>query len=98
VFVVRCPAGFGPPVAPREAPAPFPLALAAGSTVRPAPPPAVAAVFVTVPPAPPAAELTPPIAPRPPAMPEPAAEPLRPPIVSISSPAIDGPPCAEASA
>src|SRR5437773_11918038 len=76
-------------MAPREAPATFPPALAAEFNVPPAAPPTLAAVFVTVPAAPPAAEVTPPNAPRPPAIPGPAAEPLRPPIVSISEPAAE---------
>src|SRR5438046_5591862 len=84
-------------MAPREAPATFPPALAAEFNVPPAAPPTLAAVFVTVPAAPPAAEVTPPNAPRPPAIPGPAAEPLRPPIVSISEPAAEALLCAEAT-
>src|SRR5882724_10908915 len=76
----------------------LPPAFAAEFKVPPATPPALAAVFVTVPTAPPAVDATPPNAPRPPAMPEPAAEAPMLPMLSISAPAADAPFCAEAIA
>src|SRR6267378_210547 len=95
---VSWPAVFKPPTAPFEAPAMFPPAFAAEFTVPPATPPTLAAVFVTVPAAPPAVEVTPPSAPRPPVIPDPAAEAPTPPIASMSDPAADALLCAEAIA
>src|SRR6267378_4566983 len=98
LFEVSWPAVFKPPTAPFEAPAMFPPAFAAEFTVPPATPPTLAAVFVTVPAAPPAVEVTPPSAPRPPVIPDPAAEAPTPPIASMSDPAADALLCAEAIA
>src|SRR5882672_4468607 len=81
-----------------EPPAMLPPAFAAEFTVPPATPPALAAVFVTAPTAPPAVDVTPPNAPRPPAIPEPAAEAPMPPMVSMSAPAADALLSAEAIA
>src|SRR6266550_2491877 len=98
LFEVSWPAVFKPPTAPFEVLAMLPPAFAAEFTVPPATPPTLAAVFVTVPAAPPAAEVTPPSAPRPPAIPDPAAEAPMPPMVSLSDPAADALLCAEAIA
>src|SRR6266850_5171857 len=98
LFEVSCPAAFKPPTAPFEAPAMLPPAFAAEFTVPLATPPTLAAVFVTVPAAPPAVEVTPPNAPRPPVIPDPAAEAPTPPIASMSDPAADALLCAEAIA
>src|SRR6266850_7663396 len=98
LFEVSCPAAFRPPTAPFEAPAMLPPAFAAEFTVPPATPPALAAVFVTAPTAPPAVDVTPPNAPRPLAVPEPAADAPMPPMASMSAPAADAPLCAEAIA
>src|SRR6267143_2682214 len=98
LFEVSWPAVFKPPTAPFEVPAILPAAFAAEFTVPPATPPTLAAVFVTVPAAPPAVEVTPPSAPRPPVIPDPAAEAPTPPIASMSDPAADALLCAEAIA
>src|SRR5260370_42273400 len=88
---VSCPAAFNPPVAPLETPFKEPAAFAVELTVEfnapPAAPPTLAAVFVTPPTAPPAVDATPPRAPRPPAIPEPAADAPAPAKVSRSGPA-----------
>src|SRR5205809_90125 len=76
----------------------LPPAFAAELTAPPAAPPALAAVFVTVPTAPPAADVTPPSAPRPLAIPDPAGEAPMPPIASMSDPAAEAPLCATAIA
>jgi hypothetical protein len=95
---VICPAEFKPPMAPLDAPATLPVAFPAEFRAPPAVPPTPAAVFVMEPAAPPAVEATPPSAPRPPDIPEPAADAPMPPAESKSDPAAAVFVCAEAIA